>query len=66
MDKELRKEVGKYFVDVSKLLFGGVVLSSILKIQGLSNFVVIIAGATAVIILALFGFYVLSIKDKNK
>lgn len=66
MDKELRKEVGKYFVDVSKLLIGGVVLSSVLKIEGLSNVVVIIAGFVVAMILAFIGFLILNLKDQNK
>lgn len=65
MDKELRKEIGKYFVDVSKLLIGGAVLSSVLKIQGLSSVWVITLGSVLALILALAGFYILSIKDKK-
>lgn len=65
MDKDLRKEIGKFFVDVAKLLIGGAVLSSVLKIQGLSNVWVISIGSLLALILAVIGFYILSIKDKS-
>ena len=65
MRKELRKEIGKFFVDVAKLLIGGVVLSSVLKIQGLSNTGAIIVGATAAAIFAAFGFILMTV-DENK
>jgi len=64
VDKELKKEIGKYFVDVSKLLIGGVVLSSVLKIQGLSNVIVIIVGASVAVVLAIFGFALMRNKSK--
>ena len=62
MDKELRKEIGKFFVDVAKLLIGGVVLSSVLKIQGLSNALAISVGMGVSVILAVLGFAIMSIK----
>ena len=65
MRKELRKEIGKFFVDVAKLLIGGVVLSSVLKIQGMSNTTAIIVGASAAAIFAAFGFIMLNV-DENK
>ena len=66
MDKELKKEIGKYFVNVSKLLIGGVVLSSVLKIQGLSNIIVIITGATVAVILAILEFALMRNKNKTE
>ena len=65
MDKELRKEIGKFLVDIAKLLIGGVVLSSVLKIQGLSNLTTILFGAVIATIITVLGFYIMSIKDKN-
>lgn len=63
--KELRKEIGKFFVDVAKLLIGGTVLSSVLKIQGLSNTVVIVVGAVVALILAVIGFIIMNVEDKK-
>jgi len=62
VDKELRKEIGKFFVDVAKLLIGGVVLSSVLKIQGLSNTLTIGVGMGVSVVLAILGFAIMSIK----
>ena len=61
MKRELRKEIGKFFVDIAKLLIGGVVLSSVLKIQGLSNTSVIIVGAFAAGTLAIIGFILMNV-----
>ncbi len=66
MDKELRKEIGKFFVDIAKLLIGGAVLSSVLKIEGLSNSKVILIGSSIALLLALIGFIIMGIKEKNK
>ena len=65
MDKDLRKEIGKFFVDVAKLLIGGAVLSSVLKIQGLSSTVVMIVGTAVAIIFAILGFSIMSMKEKK-
>jgi hypothetical protein len=62
VDKELRKEIGKFFVDVAKLFIGGVVLSSVLKIQGLTNTFTISVGMIVSVVLAVLGFLIMSIK----
>ena len=64
MNNELRKEIGKFFVDVAKLLIGGVVLSSVLKIEGMSNTLVIIVGAFVSMIFAILGFAIMNTKNK--
>ena len=66
MDNELRKEIGKYFVDISKLFIGGAVLSSVIKIEGLTNYKVIIIGSIVSLTLAAFGFFFMSKKNKNQ
>lgn len=65
MNKEVKKELGKFFVDIAKLLIGGVVLSSILKIQGLSNLVAIIIGGISAGILAFIGFVIFNEGQKE-
>ena len=65
MRKELRKEIGKFIVDVAKLFIGGAVLSSVLKIEGLPKETVIIAGAFIAISLAVLGFLVMNVEDSN-
>lgn len=37
MNNKIRGEIGKYFLDVSKLLFGGVVLASIIRMEDVSK-----------------------------
>ena len=59
---ELRKEIGKYFVDISKLVFGGVVLSSILKMEEINTVWVLIVGTAITIIIGNFWIYF----DENK
>lgn len=54
----MKTELGKYFIDISKLVFGGVVLSQVLNIS--QNKILIIAlGLMASIIFALIGFMIL-------
>jgi len=55
----LRVKIGDYLVDVSKLIFGGVVLSTILNIQSVPKGSVLIVGGLATIIFAVLGFYLM-------
>jgi hypothetical protein len=58
----LKTELGKYFLDVSKLVLGGVVLSSVLEIS--TNKIAIIAiGISAAVVFLIFGLIIL--KKKN-
>jgi len=52
----VRKELGRYFIDLSKLVFGGAVLSSILQIEEVSRGSILLAGIAATIIIGGFGF----------
>ncbi len=62
-DDDFRKEIAKYFIDISKLIFGGVVLASIIKIDDVSKVTVSMIGLLVTILLALIGFIIL--KQKN-
>lgn len=53
--KSLREQLGEYLVDVSKLTFGGVVLSVILEISQNKPLILMIGGI-ATIGMALWGF----------
>ena len=57
--REIIKELGKYFVDISKLVFGGVVLSTILKIDNVDKWLVLILGVTATTVFGFAGFYLM-------
>ncbi len=58
----MRKQIGDYFIDVSKLVFGGVVLSTVLDIDSVPKMSILIIGICATVLLAIFGF--LLIKEK--
>jgi len=57
--ESLRAKIGDYLVDVSKLIFGGVVLSTILNIQSVPRGSVLAVGCLATIFFAVWGFYLI-------
>jgi len=50
----MKKELGKYCLDLSKLVFGGAILSAIMK-ENLPVFWIILVGGLTVAILAISG-----------
>ena len=52
----MREKIGDYLLDISKLVFAGVVLGAILDVGGISQTAVLISGATATIFFAFIGF----------
>jgi hypothetical protein len=58
-NNRIKKELGKYFLDVSKLVLGGVVLSSVLNIGGLNKLLLILIGTFTALILLIVGLYIL-------
>jgi hypothetical protein len=63
--EEFNKEVGKYIIDLSKLIFGGVVLASIIKIEDVSRYLILLVGIIISGIAAFWGFQILKIKNKK-
>lgn len=59
--KSLREQLGEYLIDVSKLTFGGVVLSVILEISHNKPLILAIGGI-ATIGMAIWGFLLLNKK----
>lgn len=57
---KLRKEIGKYLLDVSKLIFGGAVIASILKIEDIDKFWILIVGTIVTLLFATAGFIFIS------
>ena len=49
------QEYGKYFLDMSKLIFGGVILAGIMNL-GVNNVLLLGSGFVVVIIFATIGF----------
>jgi hypothetical protein len=58
----MKEQLGKYYIDLSKLVFGGAIVSAIMK-ENVSLFWVIVVGGMAVAILATAGFLIIK---KNK
>jgi hypothetical protein len=52
----MRKSIGSYLLDISKLIFAGVVLSTVLKIEDVSRISVLISGTIATVTFAITGF----------
>lgn len=58
----MKEELGKYFLDISKLVFAGSVIAGILEIEDISKIWILISGLIATTIAATLGFYLI----KNK
>ena len=63
-DKPLREQLGAYLIDISKLTFGGVVLSVTLDISQ-NKPLVLVVGAIATLVVASWGFILLNLKNKK-
>jgi hypothetical protein len=61
MTQDLRKELGKYLLDVSKLVFGGAVVAGIMKEEIHLGYVLGI-GILAALAFATWGFRLLNTK----
>lgn len=57
---------GDYMLDVSKLVFGGVVLVVILQIEQLSNRTLLIIGMTACVFSSILGLLFILLSQTNK
>ncbi len=53
----MKKRVGEYFLDVSKLVFGGAVLNSVLKMESVPKNDILIMSVAGVLALASLGFF---------
>jgi len=60
--KTFRYELGRFFVDIAKLVFGGVILAGIMD-ENIDHMILFCSGCVAVTIFALLGLLVIS---KNK
>jgi len=63
--KQMRKELGKYLLDVSKLIFGGMVLTAVLDVSE-NDVLIISVGFMASILFAISGFMFLNNKRKRR
>ena len=60
-NSEVTKEIGKYCLDLSKLVFGGALLSAVMQ-EGLPSVWIILVGGLVVAILATSGFLLIKTK----
>ncbi len=65
MNSNLKKELGRYFIDVSKLIIGGVVLSSVIDIGQIPRAWLLIMGFGIALLLAFFGLLLLNEKPES-
>ena len=61
---KLYLEASRYSLDLSKLIFGGIILSGIMGIQ-IEKAYLLIVGLIAVILTALFGFIMFLLANKK-
>ncbi len=57
---EARKELGKFFLDVGKLVFAGVILATSLKLEGFSKISLIIVGISSMVFSVIVGILLLN------
>lgn len=57
---------GDYMLDMSKLVFGGIVLVLIMQIKGINNFLLLALGIITVLLFSILGIIFFHISQKNK
>ena len=59
------KEFGNYCLDISKLVFGGIILAGIMELD-ISRFILFGIGATIVLLTAITGFIFVRLSNSKK
>ncbi|MBR3872334.1 MAG: ABC transporter permease [Paludibacteraceae bacterium] len=57
---------GDYMLDMSKLVFGGIVLVLIMQIEGISSLMLLVFGIITVLLFSILGIMFIHISQKNK
>ena len=57
---------GEYMLDLSKLVFGGIILVGIMQIEGISNKILLSIGAVSVALLGIVGMFFIKNSQSNK
>ena len=69
MEKERKEavlaEIGKFFIDIAKLVFGGIILASIMKIE-VNKSLLFILGGIAVVAFALAGLLFVALSKSKR
>jgi len=56
MKNEVKKEMGKHCLDLAKVLFGGMVLATVMNIENISKIMLIIGGILATLLFTWIGY----------
>lgn len=64
MKEKFKEHIGKYCLDVSKMIVGGVVIAAIMK-ENISLVWLLLAGTFAAVATAATGFFFLSLTTKS-
>ena len=60
----IAKKMGDFFIDVAKLIFGGVILAGLIK-QEIDYVVLVLFGSIAVLLLVSFGIWLIKYANKK-
>ncbi|MDR1555405.1 MAG: ABC transporter permease [Tannerellaceae bacterium] len=60
----MKKELGKIFIDISKLVIGGVILAGLMR-QDIPPVYLFIVGGTAAVLMIIFGLVLISWEERN-
>jgi hypothetical protein len=70
MEKEQKEtmyeELGKYLVDVSKLVFGGVILTNVIQVEWINTFWLLFVGSIVAFSTATLGIILITYKRKEE
>ena len=61
----LKDDVGKYLLDLSKLVFAGIVLGTVLRYE-LPRDILLTGGIAAVMLLLIVGFIIIGVRKTNR
>lgn len=56
MKNEAKNEMGKLCLDIAKILFGGIILASVIKIESISKYFLLIGGIIIIVIFIWLGY----------
>ena len=59
-------EIGKFLIDVSKLFFGGVILTTVMDYEWKNPLTVVVTGIAAVLLCFLSGLVLISLSKKEE
>lgn len=60
LSNEARKELGKFFIDVGKLVFAGVILATSLKMEKFTPISLLVVGMASMVITVSLGVFLLN------